>query len=208
MQQPILTHQGKDTGKQAILSKDIFGITPNTHVVYLDIKRIRAHQRQGTHKTKEKGEITASTRKIIRQKGTGNARKGSLKSGILRGGGNIFGPKPRKYLLKINKKVKKLARKSVLSYKTQHNNLLILEDFTLKTPQTKAYRKILQSLQVDQQKTLLILPKEDHTLIQAAQNLPQAHITTAKKINTYDLLYANKLLLTETALKALQQYLS
>ena len=208
MQQAILTHLGKDTGKKATLSKEIFGITPNEHVVYLDTKRILAHQRQGTAKTKDKGEVTASTKKIMRQKGTGNARKGSVKSGILRGGGNFFGPKPRNYFLKINKKVKKLARKSVLSFKASSKNLLILQDFSLKTPKTKEYEKVLQALNLSEQKTLLILPKEDQNLINAAKNLPKARITTAQKINTYDLLHAQKLLLTEEALKTIETTLS
>ena len=208
MQHAILTHLGKDTGKKVTLSKDIFGVEPNEHVVYLDVKRILAHQRQGTHKTKEKGEVTASTKKIMRQKGTGNARKGSVKSGILRGGGNFFGPQPRNYVLKINKKVKKLARKSVLSLKATTKNLLILQDFSLKTPKTKEYKKILQALKLSEEKTLLILPKEDHNLISAAKNIPKARIATAQKINTYDLLHAKKLLLTEEALKTLETTLN
>lgn len=207
MQHAILTHLGKETGKKATLPKDIFGITPNEHVVYLDVKRILAHQRQGTHKTKEKGEITASTRKIMRQKGTGNARKGSVKSNILRGGGNTFGPRPRTYHLKINKKEQRLARKSVFSQKTKSKNILILQDFSLKTAKTKEYQKILQALNLVDKKTLLILPKEDHNLINAAKNLSKARVTTAQKVNTYELLNAQKLLLTEAALKNIEQLL-
>ncbi len=207
MQRAILTYLGEDTGKKATLSKDVFGIAPNEHVVYLDTKRILAHKRQGTHKTKEKGEVSASTRKLYRQKGTGNARAGSRKSGIRRGGGNFFGPQPRTYTLKINKKTKKLARKSVLSQKAKEGNLVVLQDFTLKNAQTKAYAQALHALGMGQQKTLLILAKEDKNLLKAAQNLPNARVTTAAKINTYDLLHATKLLLTEGAIKPIEENL-
>ncbi|MEM7362151.1 MAG: 50S ribosomal protein L4 [Bacteroidota bacterium] len=205
MQHAILTSKGKDTGEKITLSKEVFGIKPNEHVVYLDVKRILAHQRQGTAKTKDKGEITASTRKIMRQKGSGRARKGSVKSGILRGGGNFFGPKPRKYKLKVNKKTRKLARRSVLSLKASNKNLLVLQDFTLKAAKTKAYQDILQALKLIKEKTLLILPKEDHKLIKAAKNLPKARVTTAEKINTYDLLNADKLLVFQSSVPVIEK---
>lgn len=207
MEQAILTPQGTDTGKKATLPKHIFDITPNSHVVYLDTKRILAHQRQGTHKTKQKGEVTASTRKIQKQKGTGNARKGSLKSGILRGGGNTFGPQPHTYNLKINKKEQKLARKSVLSQKAKNKKLLILEDFTFKTPKTKEYQIILKELNLNQEKILLILPKEDQNILQATKNLPKIDIATTQNINTYKLLNNKIILITETALKTLAETL-
>lgn len=207
MQHAILTSKGKDTGEKITLSKEVFGIEPNEHVVYLDVKRILAHRRQGTAKTKDKGEVTASTRKIMRQKGSGRARKGSVKSGMLRGGGNFFGPKPCDYFLKINKKVKKLARRSVLSFKNATKSVFVLQDFTLKTAKTKAYQDILQALKLSKEKTLLILPKEDHNLIKAASNLPQAQVTTAQKINTYDLLNAQKLLLLQSSVPLIEKNL-
>ena len=207
MDHTVLTTKGEKTTKKINLNKNIFGIEPNEHVVYLDVKRILAHQRQGTHKTKEKGEITASTRKIMRQKGTGNARKGSVKSNILRGGGKTFGPQPRDYKLKINKKVKKLARKSVLSDKAQNKNILVIENFILKTPKTKEYQKILLSLQLNNQKTLLVLPKTDHNIIKATKNLPKASITTADKANTYNLLNAQTIIFTEDAIQTIEKIL-
>ena len=205
MKQAILTQQGKESGQQATLSKDIFSIEPNEHVVYLDVKRIQAHKRQGTKKTKNKGEVTASTRKILRQKGSGNARKGSRKAGQLRGG-STFGVQPQNHTLKINKKVKILARKSVLSQKAKEKNIIILENIKLENAKTKNYNQLLQNLKLTTQKTLLILPEEDHTIVNAAKNLTKAKVTTAQKINSYDLLNANKLLLTQKGLTALHQH--
>lgn len=208
MELAIVQHTGEDTGRKAQLAKDIFGIEPNEHAVYLDVRHILANRRQGTHKSKERADIKGSTRKIMKQKGTGNARKGSIKSPILRGGGRVFGPQPRDYSFKLNKKVKKLARRSTLSCKAQEQHITILEDFSLEVPKTKQYLRILQNLSLSDQKTLLILPTADHHIVLASRNLPQAQVITASQINTYDLLNAQQLLISESALEAIAQNLS
>ncbi len=204
MEIPVLTFKGKKTSRKATLPPDIFAVTPNMHVVYLEVKHMMANKRQGTHKTKEKGEITASTRKIQKQKGSGNARRGSLKSGILRGGGNTFGPQPRTYNSKINKKQRQLARKSVLSHKAAQNAILVLEDFTFEAPKTKDYITFLQALSLSDSKTLLVLPKVDANIIRSARNLGKAQVVTIQQLNTYQALHAQKLLFLESTLATLQ----
>lgn len=205
MNQPILTREGKETGRKINLSTEIFGIEPNQHVIYLDVKRITAAQRQGTHKVKERGEVAGSRRKLIKQKGTGNARKGDKKASILRGGGRNHGPRPRSYTIKLNKKTMRLARKSALSLKAQNKHLTILEDFTLEKPQTKVYHEILGNLSLQQQKTLLILPQSERNIALAARNIPHTQVVTAPHVNTYDILHAQRLLLTEAAVKIIQE---
>jgi large subunit ribosomal protein L4 len=204
MEIPILTSQGKKTGRKATLPPHIFGVTPNMHVVYLEVKHMMANKRQGTHKTKEKGAITASTRKVQKQKGSGNARRGSLKSGILRGGGNTFGPQPRTYSSKVNKKQKQIARQSVLSHKAAQNDILVLEDFTFEAPKTKEYLAFLQALSLSDSKTLLVLPKVDTNIIRSARNLGKAQVVTMQQLNTYQALHAQKLLFLESTLAPLQ----
>jgi large subunit ribosomal protein L4 len=208
MELSVLQHTGKDTGRKVILAKEVFAITPNDHAVYLDVKQILANKRQGTHKSKERGEVSGSTRKIKKQKGTGTARAGSMKSPLFKGGGRMFGPKPRDYGFKLNKKLKQLARKSVLTYKAQEGSITVLEDFSLAVPKTKAYVEMLQHLQLGEQRTLLILPDLDKNMVLASRNIPHAAVTLVEQINTYDLLHAKKLLISEAALEKLTQNLS
>ncbi|ACE05641.1 hypothetical protein Aasi_0196 [Candidatus Amoebophilus asiaticus 5a2] len=205
MELSVLQYTGKDTGRKVVLSDTIFGITPNDHAIYLDVKNILANKRQGTHKSKERGEIAGSTKKIKKQKGTGTARAGSIKSPIFRGGGRVFGPKPRDYGFKLNKKLKKLARKSALTYKAQQGNISVLEDFSFEMPKTKMYLEMLQNLNMADQKTLLILPAVDKNLVLASRNLPNTSVALVEQINTYDLLYSKKILISETALSKLTE---
>ncbi|XWN34998.1 MAG: 50S ribosomal protein L4 [Roseivirga sp.] len=207
MELPILQHTGEDTGRKAQLAEAVFGIAPNDHAIYLDVKHILANQRRGTHKAKERGEITGSTRKIKKQKGTGTARAGSIKSPLFKGGGRVFGPRPRNYSFKLNKKVKQLARKSTLSYKAQEKNITVLADFTLEAPKTKHYLHLLNSLALTHQKTLLILPGVDKNIVLASRNIPGTQVTVADQINTYDLLHAQRLLISESALASIHQNL-
>lgn len=206
MELPVLRHTGEATGRYVQLAKEVFGITPNDHAIYLDVKCILANRRQGTHKAKERSEIVGSTRKIKKQKGTGTARAGSIKSPLFRGGGRIFGPQPRDYGFKLNKKVRRLARKSTLSYKAKAQSIIVLEDFSLEAPKTKHYLHMLSKLAVSDQKTLLIVPAADKNLILASRNLQRASVTMVDKINTYDLLHAQRLLISERALESITQY--
>ncbi|MEM7173862.1 MAG: 50S ribosomal protein L4 [Bacteroidota bacterium] len=207
MELPIFTYTGKQTERKATLDDAVFGIAPNEHAVYLDVKHFRANQRQGTHKAKERSEIKASTRKIQKQKGTGNARKGDAKSNIMRGGARTFGPKPRDYGFKLNKKQKKLARKSVLSYKAQNKQIQILEDFVWEQPKTKSYVKMLENLSLQGKKTLLILPQPEKNIRLASRNLPKTWITTAVQINTYQLLNTDQILISEKSLSLIHENL-
>jgi len=208
MELPILQYTGEDTGRRIQLVQEIFGIEPNNHAIYLDVKHILANKRQGTHKAKERAEIAGSTRKIKKQKGTGTARAGSIKSPLFKGGGRVFGPRPKDYGFKLNKKVKKLARRSALSYKARGHHILVLEDFSLDSPKTKRYTNMLHSLALVDHKTLLILPSVDKNLILASRNLQQAKVALADQINTYDLLHARSLLISESALAIITQNLS
>ena len=208
MELSILNVKGEDTGKKVTLSEEIFGIEPNEHVVYLDVKQYLANQRQGTHKTKERGEVNYSTRKLKRQKGTGGARAGSRKSPIMVGGGRIFGPRPRDYSFKINKKTKVLARKSVLAAKARENAVSILESFTFDAPRTKDYLNFLNAHSLTGKKTLLILGEADKNVYLSGRNIPKTKITTADQVNTYELLHADRLLISEPALIVLDNILN
>jgi len=208
MELPVLKHTGEDTGRKVQLPKEVFGIEPNDHAIYLDVKHILANKRQGTHKAKERAEITGSTRKKKKQKGTGTARAGSIKSPLFKGGGRVFGPRPKDYGFKLNKKIKKLARKSTLSYKAKGQHITILADFSFESSKTKHYLHMLNSLALADQKTLLILSVADKNLLLAGRNLQQTKMTIADQINTYDLLNANRLLISESALVSITQNLS
>ncbi|GAB2766062.1 50S ribosomal protein L4 [Rhabdobacter roseus] len=208
MELSVLNIKGEDTGKKVTVSEEIFGIEPNEHAVYLDVKLYLANQRQGTHKAKERAEINHSTRKIKRQKGTGGARAGSIKSPVFVGGGRIFGPRPRNYTFKINKKVKDLARRSVLSAKAKDNAISLIEAFTFDAPKTKSYLNVLSALSLTNTKTLLILPEVDANVYLSSRNIPKAKVTTADTINTYDLAHADRLLISESALSKLETLLT
>ena len=197
----VLNIQGTSTGKSVELPKDVFGIEPNEHAVWLAVKAYLANQRQGNHKSKERNEIKGSTRKLFRQKGTGNARRGDIKSPLLRGGGRVFGPKPRDYSQKVNKKVSRLARKSALSSKAADGNVVVIEDFSFDAPQTKAYVNILSSLNLDGKKTLLVTGEHEKNVYLSSRNLPKAAVTRAQDLNTYQILHANTLILSEGAIE-------
>jgi large subunit ribosomal protein L4 len=207
MEVAIYNSKGEDTGKKINLSDDIFGIEPSEHAIYLDVKQYLANQRQGTHKVKERAENAHSTRKIKKQKGTGGARAGSIKSPVFVGGGTIFGPRPRDYSFKLNKKVKQLARKSALAAKAQGNSVSILEDFTLEGPRTKSYIAFLNGFEALNTKTLLILPEVDTNVVLSSRNLQKAKVVTADTVNTFDLMHADRLLIAEGALSKLESLL-
>ena len=208
MELSIYNTKGEDTGKKATLADEVFGITPNQHVVYLDVKQYLANQRQGTHKSKERAEISHSTRKIKRQKGTGTARAGSIKSPVFIGGGRVFGPRPRDYSFKINKKVKLLARKSVLSAKAQSNSISIVEDFSFDAPKTKQYLALMSALSLAGKKTLLILPTENKNVYLSGRNVPKTAIRIADEVNAYDMMNAEVLLISESAISKLENLLN
>lgn len=197
----ILNIQGEETGRSIDLEEQVFGVEPNEHAVYLVVKQFLANQRQGTHKAKERGEVAGSTRKLKRQKGTGTARAGDIKNPMFRGGGRIFGPRPRTYGMKLNKKVKRLARKSALSGKLSDGNLLIVEDFSFDKPQTKAYLEILQCLKVDQEKTVLVTSDYEKEVYISSRNLPKANVVRAEDLHTYQILNASKLIISEGAIE-------
>ncbi len=207
MEVAIYNSKGEDTGKKINLSDEIFGIEPSEHAIYLDVKQYLANQRQGTHKVKERAENAHSTRKIKKQKGTGGARAGSIKSPVFVGGGTIFGPRPRDYSFKLNKKVKQLARKSALAAKAQGNSVSILENFTLEGPRTKSYIEFLTGFEALNTKTLLILPEVDTNVVLSSRNLQKAKVVTADSLNTYDLMHADRLLIAEGALSKLESLL-
>jgi len=207
MEIAVLTHTGTETGRKINLSDSIFSIEPNDHAIYLDVKQYLANQRQGTHKSKERAEISGSTRKIKKQKGTGTARAGSIKSPIFRGGGRVFGPKPRDYSFKVNKKLKVLARKSALAYKAKDNNISVLEDLNFDSPKTKAYLDLLNGLSLSNKKTLLVLPDDNKNVYLSSRNIKYAKVVTANSLNTYDLLHADTLLLSESSLEKIENLL-
>ena len=204
----ILNIKGEDTGRKAKLNDKVFKIEPNDHAIYLVVKQYLAKQRQGTHKSKERAEIIGSTKKIKRQKGTGTARMGSVKSPLLRGGGRAFGPRPRDYGFKLNKKVKSLARKSVLSYKIQEKDLTVVENFSLDNPKTKSYLEILNSLSLTDKKTLMVIPESDKNIVLSGRNIPKAKVALASDINTYDVLNADKLILCEGSIEKIESILN
>jgi large subunit ribosomal protein L4 len=204
----VLKHTGEDTGRQVSLTQDIFGIEPNDHAIYLDVKQFLANQRQGTHKSKERAEIAGSTKKIKKQKGTGGARAGSIKSPLFRGGGRVFGPKPRDYSFKVNKKVKSLARKSALAYKAKDNQITVLEDFNFEAPKTKDYIKMLDALALSTKKTLLVLNEPVKNIILSGNNLQHTKVTTVSQLTTYDVLNADNLLISESSIDAFSKILN
>jgi large subunit ribosomal protein L4 len=188
---------GQDSGKKIVLDDNVFGIEPNNHAIYLDVKQYLANQRQGTHKTKERWEIAHSTKKIIRQKGSGGARHGSLKAGIFVGGGRIFGPQPRDYRFKLNKKLKQLARRSALSYKAQEQAITVLEPFNMEAPKTKDFLAICRNLQVEGKKILMVLPDNNNNIYLSSRNVVKAKVITVNELNTYDIVNAQNLILIE-----------
>jgi large subunit ribosomal protein L4 len=209
MEVNIVNVSGKETGAKVQLSESVFGIEPNDHAIYLDVKQYLANQRQGTHKSKQRNEIAGSTRKLYKQKGTGGARAGSVKSPLFNGGGRVFGPQPRDYGFKLNKKLKSLARKSALSYKAKDNNIVVLEDFNFETIKTKNYIKMEADLKVTDDKTLLVLAGvENNNVYLSSRNLKKTKVITADQLNTYDVLNAGKLILTAGALKTLEEALA
>jgi len=207
MKLSVFDIKGKETTKKVELSKEIFGAEPNDHAIYLDVKQYLANQRQGTHKSKERGEVAFSTKKLHKQKGTGGSRKGSRKNPLYKGGGRVFGPKPHDYILKVNQKVKKLARISALSHKAKDNSIAIVEDFNLDTPKTKVYAEILSNLKVNGKKTLLVLAENNKNIYLSSRNLGKARVVNASDLNTYDILNANNLLLVESSLKQIESIL-
>ena len=204
----VVNVKGEDTGRKVTFSDEIFGIDPNSHSVYLDVKQYLANQRQGTAKTKERNEIAGSTRKIKKQKGTGTARAGSLKSPLFKGGGTIFGPKPRDFHFKLNKKVKKLARKSVIAQKIKEKQVKILEDFQLESPKTKEFVEILNNLAIGIDKALFILGDQNSNVYLSSRNIPNAKVITADEINTYDLIHADYLVFFESSVEILANRLN
>ena len=205
MEISVLNIKGQETGKKVELNDAIFGIEPNDHVIYLAVKQYLAAQRQGTHKSKERSEIAGSTRKLIRQKGGGGARRGDIKSPVLRGGGRVFGPRPRDYWFKLNKKVKSLARKSALSYKAQQNAIVVVEDFNLDAPKTKSFVEIQKNLNIEGKKLLLVLPGVNNNVYLSARNIQRVEVITASALNTYKVMNANVLVVTEDALKLVDE---
>jgi large subunit ribosomal protein L4 len=208
MELSVYNISGKETGKKVTLSDEIFGITPNEHVLWLDVKQFLANQRQGTHKAKEKAEVSKSTKKLKKQKGTGGARAGSAKSPLLKGGGRVFGPRPRDYSFKLNKKVKTLARKSAFADKAQSGAISILENFTFDSPKTKSYLDLLTAFNLNDTKTLMILAGGNNNVVLSGRNLPKNKITSADNVNTYDLINAERLLIIEGAVEKLELALS
>jgi large subunit ribosomal protein L4 len=207
MELAIHNTDGKATSKKIKLDASVFGIEPNDHAIYLDVKQYLAAQRQGTSKSKERAEIHRTTKKLKRQKGTGGARAGSMKSPLFRGGGTVFGPKPRDYDMKLNKKVKALARKSALSYKAKENNIIVLEDFTFDTPKTSQYTAMLSNLKVADKKTLLILGELNKNIYLSSRNLTRAKVVTVSELTTYDILHAGNILLSASSVETIQNLL-
>ncbi|MGF1583914.1 MAG: 50S ribosomal protein L4 [Bacteroidales bacterium] len=208
MELAVYNLKGEETGKNVVLNDTIFGIEPNDHAIYLDVKQYQANGRQGTHKSKERSEVAGSTRKIKRQKGTGTARAGDIKNPMFRGGGRAFGPKPRDYSFKLNKKVKRLARKSALSYKAQNEKIRIVEDFDLATPKTKEYIDILNNLKINEKKSLLVLNEQNKNIYLSSRNLQGVKVIIASELTTYDVMNASFLLLFESSVDILDNMLS
>lgn len=208
MEVNVLNLSGKETGAKVQLPESVFGVTPNDHAIYLDVKQYLANQRQGTHKSKQRNEIAGSTRKLHKQKGTGGARAGSIKSPLFNGGGRVFGPQPRDYSFKLNKKLKQVARKSALSYKAQENNVVVLDEVNFDTIKTKNYVALVNALNIADEKTLLVLPAYNNNVYLSSRNLKKAKVIVAAELNTYDVLNATKLLLTTDSVKTLEEALA
>ena len=207
MEIAVLNIKGKDTGRKAKLNPSVFGIEPNDHAIYLDVKQHLANKRQGTHKSKERADIVGSTRKIKKQKGTGTARAGSIKNPLFRGGGRIFGPTPRDYSQKVNKKVKRLARKSALSKKAKNKEIIILEDFKFDTPKTNVFLEVLRSLNVDTKKSLLVLGEQNKNVYLSSRNLKKSKVIINSELNTYEITDANNILILESAVEGIESTL-
>jgi len=208
MEVKVLNINGQETGRTVNLSDSVFGIEPNKHAVYLAVKQYLANQRQGTHKSKERNEVTGSTRKIKKQKGTGTARAGSVKSPVFVGGGTIFGPRPRSYSFKLNKNIKRLARKSVLSAKANEGNIIVLENFDFDVPNTKNFITILKSLEIENKKSLFVLGELNKNVYLSSRNLKKSKVVTNSELNTYDVINTNSLILLEGSLNGIQENLS
>lgn len=208
MEVNVYNIKGEDTGRKIALYESIFGIEPNDHAIYLDVKQFMANQRQGTHKSKERSEISGSTRKIGRQKGGGGARRGDVNSPLLIGGGRVFGPKPRDYFFKLNKKVKQLARKSALAYKAKDNAIVVVEDFNFEAPKTKEFNAMTKNLKISDKKLLVVLSESNKNVYLSARNLKKANVQTVSGLNTYRVLNAGVVVLTESALSAIDNILS
>ena len=205
MEIKVLNKEGKATAKKVSLTKEIFAIEPNNHAIYLDVKQYLANQRQGTHQSRERGDIAGSTRKIKKQKGTGTARAGSIKNPLFRGGGRVFGPRPKSYSFKLNKKLKVLARKSALTYKAKEDSILVLDDLSFKTPKTKDFISVLKNLKIDGDKSLFVTSEKDQNTFLSSRNLKNAKVITADKLNTYDILYSHKLIISENAFDQIEK---
>jgi len=204
MELEVVNISGKSTGKKVKLAEEIFGIEPNDHAIYLDVKQIMAHKRQGTHKTKERGEIRGSRRKIKRQKGTGTARFGDIKNPIFRGGGRVFGPRPRNYGGKLNRKVKDLARKSALTYKVQNQQMMVVEDFKMDAPKTSEFESIRKNLKIDDKKSLFVINERNKNIYLSSRNLQKTKVITISELNTYEIMSASTVLFIESSLDVLQ----
>lgn len=208
MELAVYKISGKKTTRKVKLKKSVFGVEPNNHAIYLDVKQYLANKRQGTHKSKERGEITGSTRKIKKQKGTGTARAGSIKNPIFRSGGRVFGPQPRDYSFKLNKKVKKIARASALTLMAKHKSITVIEDFGFDTPKTKLYLEMLANFELSDKKTLLILNEPNHNIYLSARNLNRTNVTTSSNLNTYQIMNAGNILMVESSIKSIENNLS
>ena len=208
MKVAVLDINGKDTGRKVELSQEVFGIEPNDHAIYLDVKQYLANQRQGTHKSKERAEIAGSTRKIKKQKGTGTARAGSIKSPVFRGGGRIFGPRPRSYSFKLNKNLKQLARKSALSIQAKDNNLVVVEDFNFDTAKTKNFTNVLKALELESKKSLFVMSGSNNNVYLSSRNLKTSKVVSNSGLNTYGILNAGKVVISESSLEEIKNNLS
>jgi large subunit ribosomal protein L4 len=208
MEAKVLDFNGKDTGRKVQLSDSVFGIEPNNHAVYLDVKQYLANQRQGTHKAKERAEVAGSTRKIKKQKGTGTARAGSAKNPLFKGGGTVFGPRPRSYSFKLNKSLKRLARKSAFSIKAKESNIIVLEDFNFETPNTKNFINVLKALELENKKSLFVLGDTNKNVYLSSRNLKAANVVSSYELSTYAILNANNLVLLESSLEVIEENLS
>ena len=204
MELKVLNKQGKATAKKVKLNAEVFGVEPNDHAIYLDVKQYLANQRQGTHQSRERGEVIGSTRKIKKQKGTGTARAGSIKNPLFRGGGRVFGPRPRNYGFKLNKKVKSLARKSALTYKAKEEGIMVMEELSFKSPKTKDFVSILKNLKVDNDRTLFVASEKDQNTLLSSRNIKNTKVITADKLNTYDILNSAKLIISEKAVEQIE----
>jgi len=205
MEFTVFNKAGEDTGKKIELQDEIFGIEPNDHAIYLDVKQYMANNRQGTHKTKQRNEISGSSKKIKKQKGTGGARAGNIKSPLFPGGGRVFGPQPRDYSFKLNKKVKLLARKSALAYKAKENNIIVVEDFTFEQPKTKEITALKTNLKIEDKKSLLVIPASDKNIYLSTRNIKGSKVTTASDINTYDILDSSTLVIFESSVNVFEK---